>query len=57
VKAFLVSSALMLLTASFSRQRGITFPLLSDIGSATITPLPSFWFSWAQFFPDTEVFK
>jgi hypothetical protein len=22
-----------------------------------ITPLPSFWFSWAQFFPDTEVYK
>lgn len=21
-----------------------------------ITPLPSFWFSWAEFFPDTEVF-
>ena len=22
-----------------------------------ITPLPSFWFSWAQFFPKTEVFS
>ena len=21
-----------------------------------ITPLPSFWFSWAEFFPETEVF-
>lgn len=22
-----------------------------------ITPLPSFWFSWAQFFPDTDVYR
>jgi hypothetical protein len=22
-----------------------------------ITPTPSFWFGWAQFFPDTEVFR
>lgn len=22
-----------------------------------ITPLPSFWFSWAQFFPQTEVYS
>lgn len=22
-----------------------------------ITPLPSFWFSWAQFFPQTEIFS
>jgi hypothetical protein len=22
-----------------------------------ITPTPSFWFGWAQFFPDTEVFS
>jgi hypothetical protein len=23
----------------------------------SITPLPSFWFSWAQFYPDTEVYR
>ena len=23
---------------------------------ARLTPLPSFWFSWAEFFPETEVF-
>lgn len=22
----------------------------------TVTPLPSFWFSWAEFFPQTEIF-
>lgn len=24
---------------------------------ARFTPLPSFWFSWAQFFPQTEVYS
>jgi len=23
----------------------------------TIVPLPSFWFAWAEFYPDTEIYR